>query len=70
MYSIIARDLYVKRTDPNGKHKPVVTQHRVWDAELFMAAQVAQHDGDTTKPEDRRLVTVATADEYRAARNH
>lgn len=70
MYSIIARDLYVKRADPNGKHKPVITQHRVWDAELFMAAQVAQHDGDTTKPEDRRLVTVATADEYRAARNH
>jgi len=70
MDSIIARDLYVKRTDPNGKHKPVITQHRVWDAELFMAAQVAQHDGDTTKPEDRRLVTVATADEYRAARNH
>ena len=70
MDTIIARDLYVKRTDPNGKHKPVITQHRVWDAELFMAAQVAQHDGDTTKPEDRRLVTVATADEYRAARNH
>ena len=70
MYSIIARDLYVKRTDPNGKHKPVVTQHRVWDAELFMAAQVAQYDGENTKPEDRRLITVSSAEEYRAARTH
>ena len=64
MNTITARDIYVKRTDPTGKHKTVVTQHRVWDAELFMAAQVAQHDGEKTKPEDRRLVTIATRSDY------
>lgn len=70
MTPIIARDIFVKRTDPTGKHKPVVTQHRVWDADLFMAAQVAQHDGDTTKPEDRRLVTIASKDDYLNANQH
>ena len=44
--TLIARDIYVKRTDPTGHKKPVVTQHRVWEADLFVAAQVAQHDGD------------------------
>ncbi len=70
MDTIIARDLYVKRTDTTGKHKPVVTQHRVWDAELFIAGQVAQYDGENTKHEDRRLVTVSSAEEYRAARTN
>lgn len=69
METIVARDLYVKRTDPTGKHKPVVTQHRVWDAERFMAAQAAQHDGEKTKPEDVRLVSISTAEEYAAARH-
>ena len=68
--TLIARDIYVKRTDPTGHKKPVVTQHRVWDADLFMAAQVAQHDGEKTKPEDRRLVTIASRDEYLQANKH
>ena len=68
METIVARDLFVKLTDPTGKHKPVINQHRVWDAERFIAAQVAQHDGEKTKPEDVRLVTVSSAEEYAAAR--
>jgi len=68
METIVARDLFVKLTDPTGKQKPVINQHRVWDAERFIAAQVAQHDGEKTKPEDVRLVTVSSAAEYAAAR--
>ena len=68
METIVARDLFVKLTDPAGKKKPVINQHRVWDAERFIAAQVAQHDGEKTKPEDVRLVTVSSAAEYAAAR--
>lgn len=68
METIVARDLFVKLTDPTGKQKPVINQHRVWDAERFIAAQVAQHDGEKTKPEDIRLVTVSSAEEYAAAR--
>lgn len=68
METIVARDLFVKLTDPTGKQKPVINQHRVWDAERFMAAQVAQHDGEKTKPEEVRLVTMSSAEEYAAAR--
>lgn len=68
METIVARDLFVKLTDPTGKQKPVINQHRVWDAKRFIAAQVAQHDGEKTKPEDVRLVTVSSAEEYAAAR--
>ena len=68
METIVARDLFVKLTDLTGKQKPVINQHRVWDAERFIAAQVAQHDGEKTKPEDVRLVTVSSAEEYAAAR--
>lgn len=68
MDTIVARDIFVKKIDPTGRHKPVITQHRVWNAERFMAAQVAQYDGEKTKPEDMRLVTVVTAEEYQTSR--
>ena len=38
------------------------------DLHRGQAAQVAQHDGEKTKPEDVRLVTVSSAEEYAAAR--
>ncbi len=34
-----SRDIYIKLTDPTGKHKPVVNAHRVWDA--FVSSQGA-----------------------------
>lgn len=68
MNTLVPRDLYVKQIDPTGKHKPVIRQHRVWNAELFMKAQEAQHNGEKTKPEDIRHVSIATAEEYAAAR--
>lgn len=65
--SIVARDAYIRTTRPDGKS--TVTQHRVWDAERFLAAQqrdaVERARKDRTDPD---LVTAATADEYRRAR--
>ena len=61
------RDIYVKLVDPAGAHRPVVNHHRVWDAELFIASQVEQYQGPKVKDGDRRVVSVATEDEYRRA---
>ena len=60
MESIIARDLFVKLTDPTGAKKPVINQHRVWDAERFIAAQVAQHDGE----KDRKSTRLNSSHEF------
>lgn len=64
----VSRDVFVRRSDPTGKHAPVITQHRAWDVGLFVASQVKQYDTDA-KPDERRIVSIATAAEYRAA-NH
>lgn len=68
MSSLVPRDIFVKKTDPTGKHRATITQHRVWNAERFMDSQVKQHNGEKTKPEDIRHVSIATAEEYAAAR--
>ena len=60
-----SRDIYIKLTDPTGKHKPVVNAHRVWDG--FIDSQHKQYERDA-KPEDRRVVTEATRAEYQAGR--
>lgn len=62
----VSRDVFVRRTDPSGKRPPVITQHLAWDAALFLAGQVMQYDTGA-KPEDRQIITRATAAEYRAA---
>ncbi len=62
-----ARDIYIKLTDPNGKHKPVINHHRVWDGARFIDALHKQYDRDA-KPEDRRVVTEATKPAYQAER--
>lgn len=65
---MIGRDIYIKRVDPAGKDKTVITQHRVWDGQLFLESLIEQYDGPKTKPEDRRLVSIASRDEYEEAR--
>lgn len=62
-----SRDIYIKLTDPTGKHKTVVNHHRVWDGARFIAGQHQQHNTDA-KPGERRVVTEATRAEYQAAR--
>lgn len=65
---LVARDAYIRTTRPDGKS--TVTQHRVWDAERFLAAQqreaMERARKDNAPPD---IVTPATADEYRRARN-
>lgn len=62
-----ARDLFIKLTDPTGKHNPVVNHHRVWDGGRFIAAQHRQYETDA-KPDERRTVSESTLDEYRQYR--
>ena len=61
------QDLYVRLTDMSGTHKPVINYHRVWDAQRFLAAQTKQHS-EAKNPADRRVVSVVTADDYKAFR--
>ena len=67
MTTMESRDIYIKLTDPTGKHKPVVNAHRVWDGARFIDSQHKQYERDA-KPEDRRTVTEATRAEYQAGR--
>lgn len=65
---IVARDAYIRTTRHDGRS--TVTQHRVWDAERFLAAQqreaMERARKDNTPPD---IVISATAEEYRRARN-
>lgn len=36
-----SRDIYIKLTDPTGKHKPVVNAHRVWDGVIDQRGECA-----------------------------
>ncbi|WP_407059225.1 hypothetical protein ACKZDW_02250 (plasmid) [Ralstonia syzygii subsp. celebesensis] len=61
------QDLYLRITDPTGKRKPIITQHRVWDADRFVASQQRAY-AEQKDPADRRAVSVASRDEYLKAR--
>jgi len=60
------RDLYIRLTDPSGKHKDVINHHRVWDSERFLASQFKTYDGPNTPDKDRRIVTVSNEIDYRS----
>lgn len=64
MNNMTHKDIFIRLTDPSGKHKSVVNHHRVWDVERFLAAQQEQHNGPKVKPEDRRHVRIAMKAEY------
>ncbi|MGO4402245.1 hypothetical protein [Achromobacter sp. PAB15] len=64
----VSRDVFVRRTDPTGKRRPVITQHLAWDTALFVACQVKQYDTEA-KPKDRQTISIATVAEYRAQQN-
>lgn len=61
------QDLYLRITDPAGKHKPIVTQHRVWDAERFLANQQRSY-AEQKEATDRRIVSLASRDDYKKSR--
>jgi hypothetical protein len=62
---VITRDIFIRRTPVSGK--TVITCHRVWNADLFVASQVKQYQTDA-KPADRCVITVASEAEYQAHR--
>lgn len=59
-----SKDLYIRLSDPSGKKKDIINHHRVWNAERFIAAQQDQHTGPTIKHGDKRIVSLATKEEY------
>lgn len=67
--TINGRDLYIRLHNPAcmDRSSDIINHHRVWDASLFIASQ---HDAYDTKakPGERRIVTPATVEEYRASR--
>ncbi|WP_454691173.1 hypothetical protein [Achromobacter aloeverae] len=65
--ALVSRDVFIRLTHPTTK-KSIVNQHRVWDLDRFLASQVEHYDGTKTREDERRLVTVATAEEYRTFR--
>jgi len=63
---LIARDLYVRTTEPSGKSH--VAQHRVWDADRFLCSLQLQAREQAAKDKKKPdVVTLATEAEYRAA---
>lgn len=63
-----AQDIFIRLTDPTGKHKPTVTQHRVWDRGRFVRSMQHQFGEGAKSPEDRRTVTVVDRDAYTTSR--
>lgn len=64
---LVGRDAYIRTTQSCGKS--TVTQHRVWDAQRFLASlqrdAIERSKKDGAEPD---TITSATAEEYRAAR--
>ncbi len=60
------RDIYIKHTPANGK-PPVITEHRVWDADLFVKSQQEQARAGAKKdPALAETVAVVTEQDYKA----
>ena len=57
------QDLYLRYTDTTGKNKTVITQHRVWDADRFVASQQKAY-AELKDPADRRAVSIASRADY------
>lgn len=63
-----SRDIFIRLDDPAGQQAPVISQHRVWDADRFVASQIHQYGEGAREAADRRRVSVVSADDYRAYR--
>ena len=70
MATLTGRDIHLRHTDTQGKS--FVQEHRVWDADRFIAAQqeAAQKLNADQKPGAPRLAKVEqiTVDQYRTER--
>lgn len=59
------KDLYIRLSDPSGNKPDTISHHRVWDSERFIAAQQEQHTGPNVKPGDKRIISLATREEFK-----
>lgn len=68
MNTMTHKDVYIRLADPTDNRKDVINHHRVWDTERFLAAQQEQHNGPKVKAGDRRIVSLATKENYNDSR--
>lgn len=62
-------DIYLRRVDLSGKRKPVITHHRAWDRDLFLAEQHRlAREAREKDPRDAYQVEIASQAEYEAQR--
>ena len=59
---MLATTIYLRRTQANGK--AVVTEHWVWDRELFLASQVAAEQQLQVQGKDHCTIEAVTRAEY------
>ena len=62
----MSQDIYIRLSCPNGKAKPVINHHRVWDAERFIRSQHDQYQSE--KAREPKIVSVTTRADYVASR--
>lgn len=62
----MSHDIYIRLSCPNGKSKPAINHHRVWDAEHFVQSQRDQYESE--KAREQKVVSVATRADYVASR--
>lgn len=63
--TIVGRDLYVRRKSPSKT--PIITRHRVWDADRFLASMQQQARDQAAKDGvEPDVITVASLEQYRA----
>ncbi|WP_020408969.1 hypothetical protein [Hahella ganghwensis] len=62
---MITTDFYLKLIDPTGRHSPVITHHRVWNRDRFIAAQKRYHE-DKKRGDEIRVVSEVSETEYLA----
>lgn len=58
-----ARDCFIRLSDPTGRNPDVISHHRVWDADRFIASQHKQYNTDA-KPGEKRIVAQASKSDY------
>lgn len=58
------KDLYIKLVDPLGRSAVIVSYHRVWDEDKFLASLKKAHE-ERAEGADIRVVSRTTEAEYR-----
>lgn len=60
----VSTDLYVRLTDPAGRHAPIVAHHRVYDRERFITHLKNTYEVKA-QPGDLRAVEIVDEAAYR-----